>query len=419
MDTVTRRRFLLASGVAGGAAIVSGAVGLGLNELLETAGRGRADGIDPGSGTLVFVTLYGGNDGLNTLVPYTDKAYYAARPGLACPADQVLKINDRLGLNGAMPGLKRLWDAKRLAVIPGVGYPKPDRSHFRSMDIWQTGSPSEVLTTGWVGRWLDAIEAPAETAVSFENVLPPLLAGQKRAGACVSVNGLKLPKGISSKMVASLGRAAGGESELQARAAQSYNDLLRVEGLVQQAAKGPAAAVLPSQPARPATATGGDSVLSAQLSQVAMCIEAGVPTSVYSVSLGGFDMHADELEAQQRLLGQLDTALGAFSDRMQRTDAGRNVVVVVYSEFGRRVRANASQGTDHGTAGPVFVFGPAVKGGLYAEHPSLTDLDDGDLKRTTDYRDVFGEVMRAVLKIEPERYISGHKFAEMNFIAYE
>ncbi|MFE9653370.1 DUF1501 domain-containing protein [Micromonospora sp. NPDC006431] len=404
MDALTRRRFLLASGVAAGAALAAGAGGLGLAELLRSAGPDTSAAPEK---KLVLVTLYGGNDGLNTVIPYTDPAYHKARPTLAYDAEKVLHLDDTLGLNPVMRGMKQLWDEKRLAIVRGVGYPRPDRSHFRSMDIWQTASPAEPVTTGWVGRWLDGTKAAPEAAVSFEPVLPPVLAGETRAGSCVSVSGLELPPGITVDAVAALGRVEPGEPELQARAARAFADLLKVERLVHGADERQSHTSSPEEEELLTTAPGGRRVLETQLALVTHCIEAGVPTRVYSVSLDGFDTHAMERAGHESLLTRLDRALSAFVARMARTEAGRQVTVVVYSEFGRRVRGNASQGTDHGTAGPVFVLGPAVAGGFYGEQPSLTDLDDGDLKATMDFRDVFGTVMASVLGADPDRYVGG------------
>ncbi|MEO3748138.1 DUF1501 domain-containing protein [Plantactinospora sp. B5E13] len=402
MDALTRRRFLLASGVTGAAALAAGGATLGLAELLRKGPDPTATGPDQ---KLVLVTLYGGNDGLNTVIPYADSRYHSARPELAYDPEQVLPLDDRLGLNPKLTGLKRLWDDKRLAVVLGVGYPRPDRSHFRSMDIWQTASPAEPIYSGWVGRWLDGTKASPEAAVSFEPALPPLLAGETRAGACVSLNGLKLPSGLAPERLAALGRAEPGEPAMQARAAAAYTDLLRIDQLMRE----PSPAGDPTGPGdippMPATGTGGSSALAAQLTAVARCVEAGVPTRVYSVSLGGFDTHAEERAGHEMLLGQLDQALTGFVDRMARTGAGRQVTVLVYSEFGRRVRANASDGTDHGTAGPVLVLGAQVAAGLYGEQPSLADLDDGDLKANVDFRQVFGTVIGSVLRADPGRYL--------------
>ncbi|RKR89259.1 uncharacterized protein (DUF1501 family) [Micromonospora pisi] len=410
MDALTRRRFLRRSGVAAGAALVVGAGGgFGLAELLATAEKGP-DVVARDEDKLVIVTLYGGNDGLNTVIPYADPAYHAARPELAYAPEDVLHLNESLGLSPGLSGLKRLWNEERLAVVLGVGYPKPDRSHFRSMDIWQTAAPAAPVATGWVGRWLDGTNASPEAAVSFEPVLPPLLAGSTRAGACVTINALQLPSGIKKEMISALGKTQQDEPELQARAAKAFHDFLWVDQLVREAEKAEPSTEASELTYVPGTGTGGDSLLATQLALVSRCIEAGVPTRVYSVSLGGFDTHADERPAQERLLKQLDDGLSGFMDRLAKTEAGRRVTVVVYSEFGRRVRANASDGTDHGTAGPVFVLGSGVAGGLYGEQPSLTDLDDGDLKATTDFRDVFGTLLGSVLHADPAQYISNHQF---------
>jgi uncharacterized protein (DUF1501 family) len=413
MDALTRRRFLLASGVTGAAALAGGGAALGLHELLATAPADpRPAGTAP---TLVLVTLYGGNDGLNTVIPYADPAYRKWRPDLAYAAEDVLHLDGSLGLNPKMTGLKKLWDAKHLAVVRGVQYPKPDRSHFRSMDIWQSASPTGPVSTGWIGRWLDGTNAPVETAVSFEATLPPVLVGRTRVGACVSYRELKLPEGTDPAVLSALGRAQPGESPMQARAAAAYADLVSMEREVREAGRITDA---PDDGAASGagTATGGGSALAAQLALVARCITAGVPTRVYSVSLGGFDTHADELSSQEALLRELDAALSGFVGKISRTAAGQKVTVVVYSEFGRRVRANGSDGTDHGTAGPVFVLGPAVTGGFFGEQPSLTDLDDGDLKATTDFRDVFGTVLASVLGADPARYLTGYRVRPLPFL---
>ncbi|MEV0330284.1 DUF1501 domain-containing protein [Micromonospora echinospora] len=405
MDRPTRRRFLLASGVVGGGALAAGVGGISLARLLRTGGeRPATRRVD----TVVLVTLYGGNDGLNTVVPYADRAYHSARPELAYPPERVLALDDRHGLHPALTGLKRLWDDGRLAIVHGVGYPRPDRSHFRSMDIWQTGTPDAPADTGWVGRWLDSTRAPVEAAVSFEPVLPPLLVGRTRVGACVSYQGLELPDWVTPTMIAALGRVEPGEPDAQARAAAAYADLVEMGRLVREAAD-PIASPTAAEGTVPATGTGGGGALAAQLALVARCVEAGVPTRVYSVSLGGFDTHAGELAAHEVLLGQLDAAVAGFVTRMAGSAAGQRVAVVVYSEFGRRVRANASDGTDHGTAGPVLVAGARVAGGFHGAPSSLTDLDGGDLKATTDFRDVFGAVLASVLDADPEQHLDGYR----------
>jgi len=398
MDTLTRRRFLLASGVTGAAALAAGAGVYTLNDILATAGDRPTD-----ARTLVLVTLYGGNDGLNTVIPYADPAYHDARPDLAYGADEVLRVDGELGLNPALAGLHALYGAGRLAIVRGAGYPKPNRSHFQSMDIWQTALPDRPGTTGWLGRWLDTNGADPRLAVSFEPALPVLLAGERGAGAAVPVTRQQVREALTDPVLAAFGVPQEGEPPLRARAAACFADLLAVDALVAGARE---AATDEDDDHEGATATGGaTSPLRAQLDLVAQCVEAGVATRVFSVSLGGFDTHADEKQAQSILLGQVDKALAGFADRMANTEAGRKVVVAVYSEFGRRVRANASDGTDHGTASDVFLLGAGVHGGLFGAQPSLTDLDDGDLKYTTDFRDVYATLLEGVLDTDPARVL--------------
>ncbi|WP_328476340.1 DUF1501 domain-containing protein [Actinoplanes sp. NBC_00393] len=398
MDTITRRKFLVASGVAGGAALAAGATAYGLRDILATAGDR-----DPAARTLVLVTLYGGNDGLNTVIPYTDPAYAAARPELAYEPGKILPLDDGLGLNPGLAGLHRLYGAGRLAVIRGVGYPKPDRSHFRSMDIWQTAQPERPGTTGWLGRWLDTAGGDPRLAVSFEPVLPPLLAGETSAGATVPGGVLKLPGGVTPALLGKLGAPAAGESPAQARAAACFADLVRIQDLMKQVSEGTADEE-DTDDEVPATATGGAAPpLDQQLALVARCVEAGAATRVFSVSQGGFDLHADARESQQAMLAKVDKPLAAFAERM----AGKGVVIAVYSEFGRRVRANASDGTDHGTASSMFLLGDDIQGGLHGEQPSLTDLDDGDLKYTVDFRDVYASLLAGVLDSDPQRILGG------------
>jgi uncharacterized protein (DUF1501 family) len=402
LNPVTRRRFLTWSGVAAAGALAAGATRVDWDTLLSAAAD---EPLDPEDGVLVVVTLYGGNDGLNTVVPAADEEYQKARPDLAYAPEEVLDLGEGLGLNPGLKGLKGLWDDDRLAVVRGVGYPKPDRSHFRSMAIWQTASPETSVPTGWLGRWLDTTGDPLH-ALAVDPVLPPLLAGATTAAAALPAGGLLLPKGDLGAAFAGLGSASPGEEYWRAAAARSIADL-------HESARVLAGAAAPDTPAEDGgrdkgASAGGAGGLAAQLDVVARLIEAGVPTRAYSVSLGGFDTHADERGTQERLLGELDTALTPFANRLARTDRGRQAVVLVYSEFGRRVRGNAGDGTDHGTAGPVLLLGDRVNGGFHGEQPDLTDLDDGDLRSTTDFRDVYASVLADVLGADPGAVLDGH-----------
>jgi uncharacterized protein (DUF1501 family) len=401
MDLLTRRKFLVASGVVGGTALAAGAGAYTLGQLLETT-EWKPLG---GPRTLVLITLYGGNDGLATVIPYADPAYGRARGEIAYTGEQVLRLDEATGLSPSLKNFKKHYDAGRLAIVRNVGYPKPDRSHFRSMDIWQTGEPERPGSTGWLGRWLDTVPGgDPRHAVTFERVLPPVLAGATRAGAAVTTSGSSLPKGYQPAVLTALGQAAADESPLQARAARAFADLVQVDRMVQDLPDTP-----DEQAGSPGTGTGGRAELKAQLEVIARCVEAGVATRAFSASLGGFDLHADGREAQENLLAELDSAVGGFVDRMAGSERGRGVVVAVYSEFGRRVRANASDGTDHGTASDVFLLGHPVRGGQYGERPDLTDLDDGDLKFTTDFRDVYASLLAGVLDTDPGRVLNGWK----------
>lgn len=409
MDGLTRRRFLTLSGVTAAGALAAGATRVDWSTLLHAA---RHDPLDPAAGVLVVVTLYGGNDGLNTLVPAAHPAYQAARSELAYQPSEVLDLGDGLGLNPGMTGMRDLWDDGLVAVVRGVGYPQPDHSHFRSMAIWQTASPRTSVPTGWLGRWLDATGADPLRAVSVEPVLPPLLAGEHTAAASLPIDGLRLPPGKLGAAFGALGAAQLGEEYWQARAARSIADLHTAARVFDDAADTDApgredgfADGFFENGAAGRGGAGRKSDLGRQLDVVAELLEAGVPTRVYSVSLGGFDTHADERGTQERLLTQLDGALAPFVRRLNRTARGRQAVVLVYSEFGRRVRANASQGTDHGTAAPLFLLGAGVHGGFHAAQPSLTDLDDGDLKPTVDFRDVYATLLANVLGTDPERVL--------------
>jgi len=389
MPEMNRRRFLIASAGVGAAGLLSGGVAIAWPDLMRAA---HDRPLPDGAGVLVIATLYGGNDGINTVIPYADGAYHDARPELACSPAEVLHLDDQLGLNPACKGLAQVWNDKRLAIIRGVSYPQPDHSHFRSMDIWQTASPTEPVPTGWIGRWLDATGDDPLRAVNIGPVLPPLAVGATHTAAALSPTaGGTRPENSAATMTA-LGQTHANDTPAMTAVCAAYRATQTADA---------AFAPLSARRATPPDDRKMRNSLAAQLDTVAAAVKAGVPARVYMVSLGGFDTHADERATQQRLLGTLDAALTAFLHDMAGDKHGKDVVLLAYSEFGRRVRANASQGTDHGTAGPVFVAGAGVKGGFYGEEPSLTDLDDGDLKPTTDFRDIYHELLATTLGADP------------------
>lgn len=389
---VNRRTFLVGTGALAALGMAGGVVTVTWDDL-HTAAVQRPRVV--GDGILVVLTLYGGNDGINTLIPYADNAYHDARPDLAYQPADVLHLDDALGLNPAMTGLHSLWGDGSLAIVRGVGYPQPDHSHFRSMDIWQTASPGSSVASGWIGRWLDATGDDPLRAINVGSVLPMLAIGARTTAAALDPSGHPLSASVVSK-ISALGADAPGDTAAQRMVCTSYAAEEKAATTFRSLGTGGAQHTR----AHPKAGAHG-SALAQQLDTVARCVTAGVPTRVYSVSVGGFDTHADERDTQQRLLGEVDAALSSFLKQMAGDPHGRDVVVMAYSEFGRRVRANASQGTDHGTAGPVFVAGAPVTGGFYGDEPSLTDLDDGDLKATTDFRDIYAELLGTGLGADP------------------
>ena len=398
MKNISRRNFIKLTS----ASAVAVAHSLSMFEFAQAAGPRL---LPTGTPILVIVTLNGGNDGLNTVVPYLDPIYKSLRPQLAYKEDQVLPIGDGLGLNGSMTGFKTLWDNKQLAIVRGVGYPNPDRSHFSSMAIWQSASRTPIKT-GWIGRWIETQPENPFLAISLGSTLPPLFQGAKRSGTVLPLSGLKIPTGMLATDFAKTSKKTRLDGQLSATAARSIRDLFTVADIVSPILKNPAppAADLPTVIGGNA---GGESNLSAQLDIAAKLIAAGVPTRVWSVSLGGFDTHANELSAQSLLLGTVSNSISKFMSQMRTIGRSRDVTVMVYSEFGRRVRANASDGTDHGTSGPMFIIGERVVGGFHGEQPPLNQLKDGDLAVTTDFRSVYGSVIEGVLHTPVDRVING------------
>jgi uncharacterized protein (DUF1501 family) len=279
--------------------------------------------------------------------------------------------------------------------------------------LWHEHWDVHRVPTGWLGRWLEVVGHDQLRAIAIEPVLPPLLAGASGAGSTFRLGGAPvLPKGPLGGAVAKLAGSEHGEHPLQARVASSLGGLMAVdarlrgdksddEGDDDRQAQG--------------ASGGGQGKLAQQLDVVAKSIRAGVPARVYSVSLGGFDTHAAEKTTQSRLLGQLDGAVTGFLREVRGTARGRKVVVAVYSEFGRRARANANQGTDHGTAGPMFIAGEPVSGGFYGEQPSLTKLADDDLLATTDFRDVYATLLARTLDTDPARVLGAGR-TTMDFL---
>lgn len=402
MAPINRRLFFRSCAAAGLAAGVTPLTRVGWTDLALAANERP---LPADAGVLVIITLGGGNDGLNTLIPYTDDTYFDSRPDLAIAPEDVLTLDSDLGLNPVMKGFSKLYQKQSLAIVRGVGYPEPDRSHFRSMDIWQTASLDSSTTTGWIGRWLESTGGDPLQALNVGPLLPRLAVGEKISAASLSPD--VVPAGNIGEVVRMLSTADEEDTAAMAPVRSLYRDAIRLAENLDP--------VFPTESASE-EADLAELGLIEQLDAVARCVKAGVPSRVYTVTLGGFDTHANERGAHQRLLKTLDTAVTQFYDNVATDGRGRNVVVMMYSEFGRRVKANASDGTDHGTAGPVFIVGDRVRGGFYGDEPSLRDLSDGDLKTTTDFRDIYHEVLARTLGADPEPVLGSGR-QELGFLS--
>lgn len=408
MDTLSRRRFLQ---LTGGMALGATAPVLSMDAIAQAA---QIRPLPLGTPIFLLITLYGGNDGLNTVIPYKDPAYYQSRPDISYKESELLPIGEDLALNGSMSGIKTLWDAKKVAIIRGVGYPQPDRSHFSSMAIWQSASPVNHVSSGWLGRWLDKQSSDPMLAISLGSVLPPLLAGSKQSGSALPLGGLVVPTGKLALDCQKISAASGSDSRLMASAATSLRNLFDLSSTITPVLKQPAPSTGDLPTANGGNA-GGNSDLQQQLDVVAKLIAAGSPTRIWSVSLGGFDTHANEKGAQSVLLGNVSDSISRFMKQMQLTNRGKDIVIMAYSEFGRRVKGNASEGTDHGTSGPVLIVGDRVSGGFYGDQPSMTKLVSGDLAVTTDFRDIYGTVLEGILKT-PASDVLGKWNGRTNFL---
>jgi uncharacterized protein (DUF1501 family) len=414
---LSRRQMLaLGAGVAGAATI--GPSLSGLTSAAAAARKQQTKQVNPPPGSpkkiLVLLTLYGGNDGLNTVVPLADSAYLAARGDLAIKPEQAIGLDATRGLHPSMKATAELFKQGRVAIVQSVGYTSPNRSHFRSMDIWQTAAPESFEFTGWLGRWFDATGADPLKMIHMGASTPRAFLGQKGSGSTVAGGRINFPGGPAVESLISEMYRPGAGSELGtfgARIAASGADQIKVKNTY-----GPILATLAKTTNAYASLEGGAAALGTDgaksglgrnLDAVSALIKSGAPTQVYSVQLGGFDTHAAQLDQHARLLATVDKAVSDFMTEMSAHPNGAGVTVMAYSEFGRRVIANGSNGTDHGTASNVMLYGPQVKGGWYGTPPDLAKLDgNGDLIPTVDFRSIYGAVLGQVLGVDQTIAIS-------------
>jgi uncharacterized protein (DUF1501 family) len=404
-----RSGFLL--GAVSGLALVGRTDNVFAQALAQTPVSGLPGSTDR---VLLVINFQGGNDGLGTVVPYASPDYYRFRPTLGVPPADVLRIDETVGLNPVLAPLKKLYDAGSVAIVQGVGYPDPDHSHFRSTEIWQTAAPKTYESTGWLGRYLDGAGLPKQNlfnAVAISNVLPEVLIARQTDVPAIDAlqsYGLRSDRNGAE-------REAFHEFVRDTTVPFRSPFLAQVAEIEDHAQRG--AQELPklvagytTEATYPATPLGRSLALAAQI------VGSQLGTRVLYVQHGSFDTHTTQKQTQDRLLSDFANAIAAFYADLAAHGNDRRVLTMTFSEFGRRVEENASRGTDHGEAAPVFLIGGGLKGGLYGQHPDLAQLSMGNLGFTTDFRAIYATVIERWLG-RPSAPIVGGAFTQLPLLA--
>ncbi len=365
---------------------------------------------------LVVVQLSGGNDGLNMVVPYSLGPYYQLRPTIGIKPEKVLRLNSDVGLHPSMTALHDLYKVGKLAVVQGVGYPNPNRSHFRSIEIWQTGDAEKIAETGWLGRYLDVCCAGKEDlfpAVNVDPMLPKTLFGSKVNVPSVSnIEDFRFLTDPQYKPDRDVQIKAFNDIYDSFHLKRPHMDLLRKAGIDANLASDKLHQLVKKYSS---DVTYPQGPFGNNLKFISQMITGGLNCSIYGASLDGFDTHTNQLRSQEGLLKQLSDGLAAFHSDLKKNNLDDDVVVLVFSEFGRRVAENGGRGTDHGTAAPVLVLGSAVRGGVIGSHPSLSDLDNGDLKYKVDFRNVYATILNRWMNCD-SKAVLGQRFDELGFL---
>lgn len=375
---------------------------------------GGAPAAAPSDRTLVIVQMAGGNDGLNMVVPYSDGAYLSVRPTLYVDPATVLPLNDTLGLNPVMSSLKKVWDSNQLAVIEGVGYPNPSYSHFNSMAVWQTAAPKGEFSDGWLGRYFK--QSGAESNALFAGIdvgaaLAPML--QSEGVTVPVVQNPAVYKLTLDPREAQARLEAWEDLQTAAQARDRYLPLIgSAATTAYQSTKTLSQAVSAYQPA----VTYGKDPLSGSLRVLASVIAEQPGTKVAYATIGGFDTHSGERKTQDGLLTTLSDALANFQADLVAHGNADNVLLTTWTEFGRRVKENGSQGTDHGDGGAMLIMGTAVKPGIYGDTPDLSKLDtNGSVQWSTDFRSVYASLLEGWLGVDSTSILGG-RFAPVPFV---
>ena len=365
---------------------------------------------------LVVIQFSGGNDGLNTVIPFGEAAYYSNRSALGIASQNVLSLDGHIGLHPGLAKFKELLDKGVAAVVNGVGYPNPSRSHFRSMDIWHTAQPEIYGVNGWLGRYGDTNLVPSRSAAPAVNIgadVPLALRSNRLSVASIdSIPNFRLqtdPRFASSRQLV-LNRYQLLHKDATEDPTQQFIQTVSVDALMASEDLQRLAASYQPSVTYPNTGLGN------ALRSVAQILSAPLGTRIFYLQIGGFDTHAAQLNVHSNLLTTFSNAVSAFYDDMVAKNLADRILIMTFSEFGRRVAQNGSNGTDHGTAGPMFVVGSKVRGGLFGRYPSLTDLDQGDLKFSSDFRQVYATVLTRWLGVDANPILGGD-FAPLDFLA--
>jgi uncharacterized protein (DUF1501 family) len=359
---------------------------------------------------LVIVQLSGGNDGLNTIVPYNNDIYYNLRPSLAIHKKNLLKINDQLGFHKNLGSLKNLYDQGYLSVINNVGYPNPNRSHFRSTDIWQTGSDSnEYLQSGWLGRYIDKHGKMPYNGIEVDDSLSLIMKGEK-------INGIatKKPQLLFSNTQTPFFKKVLKEQKKETHLSE-HNLGYLYKTMIE--ANSSAKHIFHKSKTYNTTISYPDNPFAQQLKTTAKLINSNVKSQVYYVSMGGFDTHNNQEKRQNQLLNTYSKSIESFVKDLEKSNTFKDTLILTFSEFGRRVKQNASEGTDHGTANNLFIIGKNLKKpGFYNEVPNLSDLDkNGDLKFSIDFREVYATILNNWMHVD-DTEILNKSFSKLDFI---
>jgi len=365
----------------------------------------------PGNKILIVIQLSGGNDGLNTIIPYRNDIYYKSRQLIGIKREEALSLTDEIGLNPMMKGIKALYDKGYVSIVNGVGYANPNRSHFRSMDIWQSGSTAdELVTTGWLGRYIDNACADCNKhnalAIEVDDTLSLAMKGEKKNAIAVQdIN--QFHNAAANPYFGKLAQSHEEEHEAQLASYlyRTLSETISAADYVYQQNKR-----YTSKQSYPNTPIGK------HMKTIGSLIASNAETKVYYVSHGSFDTHVNQKDRQNKLFEQLDEALTALVSELQTNGRFNDVMIMTFSEFGRRVAQNASNGTDHGTANNMFfISGGLKKAGLYNDLPDLNNLDTGDMKYSIDFKEVYSTVLEKWLDIVPHKVLS-KSYKPLSFI---